>query len=35
VPEALAETLWRLWPWAIVAAGAVLVVRALAVRKSL
>ena len=28
VPEALAETLWRLWPWAIVAAGAVLVVRA-------
>ncbi len=34
VPEALAETLWRLWPWAIVAAGAVLVVRALAVRRS-
>src|SRR5262249_14819485 len=34
VPEALAETLWRLWPWAIVAAGAVLVVRALAVRRA-
>jgi len=34
VPETLAETLWRLWPWAIVAAGAVLVVRALAVRRS-
>jgi hypothetical protein len=34
VPESVAETLWSLWPWAIVAAGAVLVVRALAVRKT-
>ncbi|HEY1251177.1 MAG TPA: hypothetical protein VGH97_08285 [Thermoanaerobaculia bacterium] len=34
VPEAFAEALWRLWPWVIVAAGVVLVVRALAVRKS-
>jgi protein-S-isoprenylcysteine O-methyltransferase Ste14 len=34
VPEAFAEALWRLWPWVIVAAGAVLVIRALAVRKS-
>ena len=33
VPETVAETLWRLWPWAIVAAGAVLVIRALAARK--
>jgi hypothetical protein len=33
VPESVAETLWNLWPWAIVAAGAVLVVRALAVRR--
>ena len=34
VPEAFAEALWRLWPWVIVAAGVVLVIRALAVRKS-
>jgi len=34
VPEALADALWRLWPWVIVAAGAFLVVRALSVRRS-
>jgi hypothetical protein len=34
VPEAFSEALWRLWPWVIVAAGVVLVVRALAVRRS-
>jgi hypothetical protein len=34
VPEAAAEALWNLWPWVIVAAGAILVVRALAMRRS-
>jgi hypothetical protein len=34
VPEALSDALWRLWPWVIVAAGVVLVARALAARKS-
>ena len=34
VPDAFAEALWRLWPWVIVAAGVVLVIRALAVRKT-
>jgi hypothetical protein len=33
-PEAFADAIWRVWPWVIVAAGAVLVVRALAVRRA-
>jgi hypothetical protein len=33
-PFELSDALWRLWPWVIVAAGAVLVVRALAARRS-
>ena len=34
MPVELVDTLWRLWPWVIVAAGATLVIRALAARKS-
>jgi hypothetical protein len=29
IPETLYDAAWRLWPWALVAAGAVLVIRAL------
>ena len=34
IPEAFTEAAWRLWPWALVAAGAVLVVRALRTKSS-
>jgi hypothetical protein len=34
VPQAFSEALWRLWPWVIVAVGVLLVVRALAVRRT-
>ena len=33
IPEAVYDAAWRLWPWAVVAAGVTLVIRALAVRK--
>ena len=34
VPEEVFDAAWRLWPWAVIAAGVFLVVRAMAVRKS-
>ena len=33
IPENLQDAAWRLWPWALIAAGAVLVVQAFRARK--
>jgi hypothetical protein len=34
LPESVAELAWSLWPWALVAAGAILVLQALRARKT-
>jgi hypothetical protein len=33
IPENLQDAAWRLWPWALIAAGAILVVQAFRARK--
>ena len=34
IPETLQDAAWRLWPWALIAAGAILVVQAMRSRRS-
>ena len=34
IPENLYDAAWRLWPWALVAAGVILVVQAMRARKA-